>query len=281
MSQNSNSLTIDEVTDYLTTEHAARLLVAECWYTLVPRGDNHPLSYRMSGDSAPFWALVNKVQSMGQPLGWNTTIDHMGDPMKVPHKDPETLLRKLIKVEVRDEQGNLIERPNFDMVAERAIDAGKDPKQEFERRMNHYNARLQAAEQKVNNVVKQIMAQQKMDPNDIAAAQGDLIRQVEVLDEEGNVIDYEDQYVTGGEWEIPIDRIIEFGEKQISFMANNQRIKDTNYIAEKLIWKDEIAKLTAIVHRNFEHEGSGESSREIDDQLLSAGGMAAGMNSGK
>lgn len=274
MSHNSTTLTISETRDYLCPEHAARLFTAECWWAIVPGGDNHPNSFASSGDSSSFWSLVTATLSMGQPLGYTKVQDHLGRLTNKPHSDPELLLRQLIKPNVP--QG----KPDRNLINARAKYAGYDPEAMYQGKLAEYNALIQADEARINQVIQTILGQQKINPDDILAGQGDLVRQVEVLDEEGNVIDYEDQYIMGSEWLIPIDRIIEFGEKQLAFLAKNDKVPDTIFGSEAAIWESEIAELKRLV-QHYDNDGAGEGSREIDNQLLSAMGMAAGMNSGK
>lgn len=267
------SLTIAEARDYLCAEHAARLFIAECWWAIVPSGDNHLNSFASSGDSSSFWALVLATQSMGQPLGYNKVVNHLGRTTNQPHKDPEQLLRSIIKPDIKTV------RPDHGIVTKRAQLAGLDGEAEYAKRMEQYNEQLAADQARIDTAVKTIMAQQPVgDINEDAFVLGHRVE--EVFDEEGNVIDYTEVDVTGGEWEIPIDRIIEFGEKQIKFLATNQKVSDVIFGSETLIWEQELEALKHIVQQR-ENEGAYEGSREIDDALLSGAGMAAGMNSGK
>ena len=215
-----NSLTIAEARDILCAEHAARLFVAECWWAIVPGGDNNPMSWNSSGDAAPFWALVNAVQSMGQPLGFNKVLDRMGKPVSIPHNDVEQLLRKYIKPNVKTG------KPVLEVSQIRAKYGNFSAEQYHAERMAEYNAALEADQQRIDSIVKTIMTSHRyINPDEMDALGGDLITQKYLVDEEGNFLDYVDHYVEGGEWNIPIDRIINFGEKQIAYLAN---LKDEN-----------------------------------------------------
>ena len=210
---------------------------------------------------------------MGQPLGFNKVTNHLGKETNKAHTDPEQLLRQIIKPEVKEG------KPDHILVSKRAVMAGLDPEEEYKKRMQQYNAAIEADQERINGVIKTIMSQQPIgDINEHAFTIGHKIE--EVLDENGEVIDYVEVDVSGGEWEIPIDRIIEFGERQMKFLATNSKVNDLIFGAEITVWEGEIAALKYIVQQR-ENEGAYEGSREIDDALLSGAGMAAGMNSGK
>ena len=96
-----NSLTITETKDILCAEHASRLFVAECWWAIVPSGDNNPLSYAATGDASAFWALINATRELGMPLGFDKVENHLGKLTNVAHNDPEKVLRSILKPQPR------------------------------------------------------------------------------------------------------------------------------------------------------------------------------------
>lgn len=255
-----NSLTIAETREYLCPEHAGRLFAAECWWAIVPSGDNNPNSFASTGDSSAFWALVDANNSMGMPLGYVKGTDFLGRDTNKPHNDPETLLKQLIKPNI------MMDKPNKAIITARAAIAGQDPDKLFELRVAEYNAKIEADQNRINHVINAILGQRLVTPDEHQPWD-------DLEDESGRLR-------TGGEWEIPIDRIIEFGEKQLKFMATNVKIQDTLFEAERLIWKDEIEHLTKIVQQR-ENEGAGEGSREIDNALLDNTGLAQAQHAGK
>lgn len=259
MSQ-SSTLTITELREYLTAEHAARVLTGEIWWSVVPGGDNNPKSFASTGDASAFWALVDAVGSMGQPLGYIKEKDFLGRDTNKPHSDPELLLRQIIKPNV------MMDKPNKDIITARAILAGQDPEKLYQLRELEYKTKIEADQARIDQVIRTILAQHHdiVDPN----------APFDDLDDESG------RSVTGGEWEMPIDRVIEFGERQLKFLASNPKVQDNLFEAERLLWQDEIDKLSHIIQKR-ENEGAGEGSRHIDEQLLSGAGMSAGMNAGK
>lgn len=255
-----NSLTIAEVREYLCAEHAGRVFSGEIWWSIVPGGDNNPNSFANTGDASPFWALVDECLSMGQPLGYTKGVDHLGRDTNTPHTDPELLLRSVIKPNVQ------LDKPNKDIITARAELQGIDPEKLYKLREAEYNAKVEADHKRIDQVIKTILAQRKV-----------------IADEHNPWENLDDDYGRvqhGGEWNIPIDRIIDFGERQMKFLAQNPKVNDTLFGAEATIWKGEIAELKKIVQK-YENEGAGEGSREIDNQLLSGSGMSQGMNAGK
>lgn len=271
-----NTLTISEARDVLCAEHAARLFTAECWWAIVPSGDNNPMSFANTGDAAPFWALVDAVQSMGQPLGFNKVLNHLGNPVSVPHSDPEQLLRQLIKPNVRTG------KPVLAVSQIRAKFGGFNAEQYHAEKMAEYNSAIEADQKRIDSVIAGIIASHRyINPDEMDALGGDLITQEEVLDEEGNIIDYVDHYVEGGEWNIPIDRIISFGEKQLQFLAQNKNVPDLVFGSEATLWESELDQLRKIVQSPDTSERQGLSSAVMDNALLSADSMRAGTQAGK
>lgn len=271
-----NTLTISEAREILCVEHAARLFTAECWWAIVPSGANNPMSYAECGDAAPFWALVDAVQSMGQPLGFNKVLNHLGNPVSVPHNDPEQLLRQLIKPNVRTG------KPVMEVSKIRAKFGGFNAEQYHAEKMAEYNAAIEADTLRIDRVIKSIIASHRyINPDEMDALSGELIKQEEVLDEEGNVIDYVDHYVEGGEWNIPIDRIISFGEKQLQFLAQNKNVPDLIFGSEAALWEHEIEQLKQIVQSPDTTERQSLGSAALDNALLSADSMRAGTQAGK
>lgn len=79
---------------------------------------------------------------------------------------------------------------------------------------------------------------------------------------------------------IAMKHVLSAAGNQLEFVAGWS--DDTAAAAEILLIRDDHAKLERIGRRNAEREErAGEGSREIDNQLLSADGMAQGMSSGK
>jgi hypothetical protein len=264
-----NSLTIAETKDILCAEHAARLFVAECWWALIPAGDKNPLSFASTGNAQPFWALINAALELGMPLGFEKIENHLRRLTNVAHSDPEKVLRSILKPQPR------ATLPDMRIIEARAKHIpGANAQQMFNEAKAAYDAEVEAEYERINATIKDIMRQRPVagdEPFETATKLG-------AFNEETG--EYDEFEVTFGEWEIPIDRIIEFGERQLKFMATNKRVPDVVFGTENALWEGEINVLSHIVQQR-EHEGAGESSREIDEALLNGSGMAAGMSSGK
>lgn len=260
-----NSLTISEAKDILCAEHAARLLVAEAWWAIVP---NKGLSFAATGNAQPFWALVNATLELGMPLGFTKVENHLRKLVSVPHSDPEQLLRSLIKIQPR------AQLPNLEIIEARCKITGKDSKEVYAQAKMNYDEEVAAELARIDAVIKNIMKQ-------MPAAGDEPFESTTKLgafnEETGEYDEYE---VTLGEWEIPVDRIIEFGEKQLKFLANNKNVPDIVFGTEHALWEGELSQLKAIVQQR-EHEGAGEGSRALDEALLDQAGMQAGGHSGK
>ena len=260
-----NTLTIAETKDILCAEHAARLFVAEAWWTIVPTKDG---SFAKDGNSQPFWALMNATMELGMPLGFTKVENHLKKLVSVPHSDPEQILRNLIKIQPRATM------PNMDIIKARCAITGKDPEAMYNERKQAYDEELAAEVARVDSVIKDIIRQQPQmgdEPFESTTKLG-------AFNEETG--EYDEYEVTLGEHLIPIDRIIEFGERQLQFIGNNPKVPDIIFGTEHTLWQAELNQLKHIVQQR-ENEGSGEQSRELDEKLLSAGGMQAGSNSGK
>lgn len=260
-----NTLTIAEAKEILCAEHAARLFSSEAWFSIVPNKGN---SYAATGDARPFWALVTAIDELGMPLGFVKKENHLKRLVNEPHSDPEILLRSLIKAQPR------ATLPNMDIIKARCSVNGKDPEAVYAERKLAYDEEVAAELARVDTVVKAIMNQRP--------APGETIFETTTAlgpfnEETGEYLEYEVSY---GEHLIPIDRIIDFGEKQLKYLASNDKVPDIIFATEKALWDGELNQLKAIVQQK-EHEGAGEGSRAIDEAGLGAEGMAAGMNSGK
>jgi len=264
-----NTLTIAETKDILCAEHAARLFVAECWWAIVPSGTNNPLSFASSGDASSFWALINATRELGMPLGFTKVENHLGRLVSQPHKDPEQVLRALIKPQPRASM------PDMRIIEARAkYIPGSNVQQMYDIAKATYNAEIEAELERINRVIATIMRQEPGvgdEPFESTTKLGAYNEETEEYDE------YE---VTMGEWEIPVDRIIEFGERQLKFLAQNSKVPDLIFGTENALWEGELNVLTHIVQER-EAEGAGESSRALDEALLGSAGMQAGGNAGK
>lgn len=261
-----NSLTIDEAKDILCAEHASRAFVARAWWTIVPNKED---SYAQTGDASPFWALVNATRELGQPLGFTKVENKLGRMVNVAHSDPETLLRSIIKPDVR------AQKPVMEIIEARCKLSGKDPKALYAERMAAYNEELAAAEAAVNMAVNAILKQEPVMSDDGFATSRTVLGPFNEATGE-----YEEFEVDYGHVSLPIDWVIEFAEKQLKFLASNDRVPDIIFGTEHALWEGELNVLKAIVQQE-ENEGAGESSRAIDEQLLDSAGMQAGGNSGK
>lgn len=262
-----NTLTITDAKEILCAEHAARLFVAEAWWAIVPSGERNPLSFASSGDAHPFWALITATLELGMPLGFEKIENKLRKLVNTPHTDPEKVLRNLIKVQPR------ASIPNLEIIKARCKITGNDPKVMYAEAKMHYDAEVAAEMARIEEVIKDIMRQQP--------ASGEAFESLTKLgafnEETGEYDEYE---VTAGEWEIPIDRVIDFGEKQVKFLANSPNVPDIVFGTENALWEGELNQLAHIVQER-EQEGAGEGSRALDEALLNGAGMAAGMNSGK
>jgi hypothetical protein len=262
-----NTLTIAEAKDILCAEHAARLFVAEAWWTIVPnKGDG----YAATGNAQPFWALMNATLELGMALGFEKVENKLRKLVNVPHSDPEKVLRSLIKIQPR------AQLPNMGIIKARCNISGKNPDDMYNAARLEYDEEVAAEVERVNQVIKDIMKQMP------ATGDGDPFESTTKLgafnEETGAYDEYE---VNFGEHLIPIDRIIEFGERQLKFLASNDRVPDIIFGTEKALWDAELEQLGHIVQQQENEGAAPDFVAAIDDQLLTASGMAAGMNSGK
>jgi len=262
----NTALTIQEAKDYLSAEHLAHVLRGELWWSIVPSGDNSPFSFATTGDASPFWSLVHTIKDLGMPIGFLKVPNHLGVTTSQPHQDPEIVLRAMIKPFTKTSP------PNMEVSAIRAKYNGMKAEDYHEQQVAIYKAEVVADQARIDTVIHNILAQE---------GKGlDTVQHIPQYDADGNIEDYIPVEHQGGEWDIPIDRIIQAGESTVKALANNGRVNDALFGAEALIWEQEITKLK-LIEQSREHEGAGEGSRAIDNQLLSGSGMAAGMSSGK
>lgn len=262
-----NTLTITDTKNILCAEHAARLLMAECWWAVVP---NKPGSFAHDGNAQPFWALINATLELGMPLGYQKIENHLKKLSNVPHTDPELILRNLIKIQPR------ATLPNKGIIEARCKITGKDPVEMFASAKLKYDEEVAAELERINQVIRDILKQQ---PSTSGSDVFESTTKLGAFNEETG--EYDEYEVTFGEHEIPIDRVIEFGERQLKFLAGNEKIPDIIFGTESALWEGELNQLHAIVQQ---HEQEGEAPDYVsamDDKLLSSAGMQAGMNSGK
>ena len=262
-----NTLTIDEVKEVLTAEHAGKLLASEFWWTIVPSTEGSG-SYAETGDSSQFWALVTAIRELGQPLGFVKEENHLGNMIWKAHNKPELALASIIKPTVK------ATKPDMDLIKIRCEVNGQDPAQVFVERMAEYNAQVAVAEEKNRKAIARILSQEP------APGEGIFDTSVELGDFNEEKGEYDEYEVVYGEHYIPIDRILRHLYSQVNFLAKNTRIPDEVFVAENTLYQAEIARMKGIVQQE-EHEGAGEGSRAIDEQLLGAAGMNAGANAGK
>ena len=261
-----NTLTIAETKDILCAEHAARLFVAECWWAVIPNKEG---SFAHDGNAQPFWALINATLELGMPLGFEKIENHLRKLSNVPHSDPEKVLRNLIKPQPR------ATLPDMRIIEARAkYIPNANPQAMYDEAKAMYDAEVEAEHDRINATIKDIMLQRPVDGDQPFEAS----TRLGAFNEETG--EYDEYEVTFGEWEIPVDRIIEFGERQLKFMATNKRIPDIIFGTENALWEGELNILAHIVQER-EAEGAGESSRELDEGMLGAAGMQAGSNAGK
>lgn len=262
-----NTLTIAEVKDMLTAEHAAKMLQSEFWWTIVPSTEGCG-SYAETGDSSQFWALVTAIRELGQPLGFHKKENHLGNMVWEAHNKPELALAQIIKPTVK------ASKPDMGLIKIRCEINGNDPDVIFMERMKEYTEQIAVAEEKNRRAITKILSQEP--------APGEAIFEssIELGDFDEETGEYDEHEVVYGEHYIPIDRVIKHIESQIQFLAKNKRIPDEVFVAENTLYQAELDRMKHIVQQQ-EHEGAGEGSRAIDEQLLGNAGMAAGMNSGK
>lgn len=274
MNQNTrNSLTIDEVKSILCAEHAARAFTAEVWWAIVCNKDN---SFAKTGDASPFWALVNATRELGQPLGFEKLENHLGQQYSVGHNDPEKLLRSVIKINLKQSP------PVREVIEARAKWSNGNAEQMMLEAQAAYTAALKAEEARINRVISKIMQQEPA----MIEALGEHLpadnSEVDTLDENGDLsYNIWEGNEMGGDWSIPIDRIIELGERQLKFIAINKAIPAVVFATEAALWEGEFTQLKAIVQKDMEAGGCPNYVAEMDNRLLDASGMQAGMNSGK
>lgn len=261
-----NTLTIAETKDILCAEHAARLFVGECWWAVVCSKDG---SFAKTGDAQPFWALINATLELGMPLGYEKIENHLRKLVNVPHSDPEKVLRSLIKPQPRATM------PDMRIIEARAKHIPNcNVQQMFDVAKATYDAEVTAEYERINATIKDIMKQRPVagdEPFEASTRLG-------AFNEETG--EYDEYEVTFGDWEIPVDRIIEFGERQLKFLASNRNIPDIIFGTENALWEGELTVLGNIVQQR-ENEGAGEGSRAIDEGMLNAAGMQAGAQAGK
>lgn len=259
-----NSLTIHMLKEILCAEHAARVLAAEAWWTIVPNKDD---SFSQTGDAGKFWSVITAIKELGMPIGYTKSVNHLGRTVNEPHSDPELLLRTIIKP-----NGNLTP-PNKELIQTRCKVSGKDFEATYKERVEQYEDALAAEMELIEKAIKSIMQQQ---PNMEEPLEGAF---TQVFNEDTGT--YEDVELSLPEHQIPIDRIIEFGERYMKSLANNSKVNDLIFGTENALWEGEINRLKQIVQQE-EHEGAApDYVAEMDDKLLDAAGMHAGSNSGK
>ena len=265
--QARNSLTIEETKDILCAEHAGRIFASRLWWSIIPNRED---SFAQSGDASNFWQLVYANRELGQPLAFTKVLNKLGRLVNVPVSDPEQALRTIIKPEVK------APKPIMEIIEARCELSGHNPKDVYREREAEYNAEVKAAEAQVNLVIKQILAQEPvMDDN------GERASSTMFGDFNPDTGEYEVVDVLPDEVLIPIDYIIEFAEKQLKYMATNRKVSDLLFGTEKALWDGEITLLKQIV-QEVEHEGAApDYVAAMDDKLLDAAGIAAGMSSGK
>lgn len=269
----NNSLTLDEITEYLCQEHAARILQSEVWWTLVPTSPGCG-SFNDTGSADGFYAITSKLDSMGQPYGWNKVLTHLGEEMNAPHKDHELLLRSVIK----PNKMKLGDAPNLDIITIVCEQTGEDVAVVYRKEEARYNAAYKNEEKRIDNVIKIILSQKKSCEEDQENITTTL---QEKYDEEGNFLDYEEVELQGKEWSIPIDRIIERAEKNMEFTAKQNKLPMNMRAAEIILWKNEIKRLKLINQSEDTSERAGESSRAMDEALLNSSSMSQGQQAGK
>ena len=262
-----NTMTIAEVKEVLTAEHAGKLLSSEFWWTIVPSTEGSG-SFAETGDASQFWALVTAIRELGQPLGFVKEENHLGNMIWKAHNKPELALAALIKPTVK------ATKPDMDLIKIRCEINGDDPDMVFVERMKEYTAQVAVAEEKNRKAITRILRQEP------APGEGILETSVELGDFDEETGEYEEHEVVYGEHYTPIDRIIKHIEGQVNFLAKNTRIPDEIFVAENTLYQAELARMKSIVLQQ-DHEGAGEGSRVIDEQLLGSTGMQAGMNAGK
>jgi hypothetical protein len=264
-----NCLSINEVKEMLCAEHAGRVLAGETWWAIVPMKDG---SFAETGDAGPFWSLVTAVIELDQPLGFEKVVNHLGRTVSVPHRDPEKLLASIIKPQTR------LSLPDKTIIEARCRITGQDANVLFEERTAAYQGELEAENKRIKQVIRSIMLQRPtMDANEEGTLEFGANRLGAFDPETGEYEEYEVNYA---EWLVPIDRIIEFGEKQQRFLASNTKVSDLIFGAENALWESEIALLKQIVQQH-EHEGASEFNRSIDEGMASSADLAAGAHSGK
>ena len=262
-----NTLTIAETKDILCAEHAGAVFVNECWRALVPNTGN---SFASTGDCNPFWALITATEELDQPIGFKKIENHLGELVNVGNTDPEVLLRKLILPKVR------AERPDYDIIEARCKRSGKNAEEVYKAAMEGYNDELIAAQKRVDKSIIKILNARPNPGDEIVNAEVEAYSEEEVWTEDGLITESREY----GEWQIPIDRIIDFAERQLNFLATNKRVPHLIFGTENALWEGELNVLKHIIQQKT-NEGAGEGSREIDDAMLDGAGMQAGMNSGK
>lgn len=262
--QHRNTLTIAEAKDILCAEHAGKLFVAECWWAVVP---HRPGSFAYDGDAGAFWSLITATLELGQPLGYEKVENKLRKLVSVAHVDPEKILTRLIKPEPRAFM------PDRDIIKARCDIAGTNPDSVLALRRAAYDAECQEEITRVAATIRDIMRARPTndDWQTVSTHLGD-------FDEESG--EYKEFEIVHGEHLIPVDRVIEFCEKQLKYLAQNMNIPDTIFAAESTLWTSEIQRLAQIVQQR-EHIGSSEFNRELDDGMLGSAEMNAGMQAGK
>lgn len=224
-----NTLTIAEVCEMFTAEHAGKLLASEFWWAIVPSTEGSG-SYAETGDSSQFWALVTAIRELGQPLGFERKENHLGNMVWSSHNKPEIALAALIKP-----SGKFV-KPDYEMIKVRCEITGDNADQVFTERMNEYNAEIAVAEAKNQKAIRRILSQEP------APGEGILETSVELGEFNEDTGEYEEHEVTYGEHLIPINRAIKHVEGQIEFLAKNKKIPDMVFIAENTLYQAELAR---------------------------------------
>ena len=265
-----NHLTIAEVCNIMTAEHAAKLLASEFWWTIVPSTEGSG-SFAETGSSAQFWALVTQIRELGQPLGFHKVENHLGNLYWKAHNDPSIALSMLIKPSVKSRQ------PDYELIKVRCNITGEDPDEIFKNRMAEYTAEIAVVEAKNRKAIQRVLSQEPA-PGENFMEEGVKVDYNDFNEDTG---DFEEHEVVYGEHLIPVDRAIKHIEGQIQFLAKNKRIPDEIFIADNTLYQAELSTLKGIVQIEANEGEAPSYVADMDDRLLDASGMQAGGNSGK
>ena len=265
-----NMLNIANVTEMMTAEHAAKALASEFWWTIVPSTEDSG-SFAETGSSSQFWALVTAIRELGQPLGFHKVENHLGNLAWRAHNKPDIVLAGLIKPAVRTA------KPEYEFIKQRAAYTGEDADILFAERINTYNAEVVVAEAKNMKAITKILSQEPA-PGEAILETSTIVDYKDFDEETGDFAEHEVVY---GEHMIPVNRMIKHIEGQIDFLAKNKKIPDEVFMAENLLYKSELAAFKAIVQFDQAEGAAPDYVAAMDDKLLEAAGMQAGVNSGK